>query len=155
MIVHPNASGLAALNNSPYPTMGDDNRIPGRDRGNRDKDPKKKNDGGQIPAFMPGQRQDLAEQLGQGFGGEDDQWMAYLKKVYGPSPNPGFRPGRGSGNGNRNNNNNNVNPVTQLPGFDSGNPLGRGNNNGPAHVMMQPTVQPTATGLAALRGRNF
>lgn len=145
-----NANGLAALNNSPYPTMGDDNRMPGRDRNGPkgDKDPKKANEG-KIPAFMPGQRDLLAEQLGQGFGGGEDQWMAYLKKVYGPSPNPDFRPG---GNGNRNNNNN-VNPVTQLPGFDSGRPLGRGNNNGPVQVMMQPTVQPT--GLAALRGRNF
>jgi len=82
------ATGLAALNKQKFPTMGDDNRMPDKKGGKPD------DKANMVPAFMPGQRNALANQLNQGFGGGTGDWRNYLASVYSSTPNPNFVPGK-------------------------------------------------------------
>lgn len=45
---------------------------------------------GGFPAAMPGQLQDIASQLGQGFGQQPSDILSYLNQIYRPSSAPGY-----------------------------------------------------------------
>ena len=81
-------TGLAALAKRDLPSPGDDIRMAG---GKGKKDDQKK--GNVLPAFMPGQKQALASQLNEGFGGGAGNWGDYLNMVYSPMKIRTFAPG--------------------------------------------------------------
>lgn len=93
------------------PTPGDDMRWPtDRNRNNANKEDV-------IPAFLPGQRGLLAQQLNRGFGGGQKQWRGVLSDVYAPMAVTPFDYGAGAadaadaGSGD-------VTPPTGLSPFD-------------------------------------
>lgn len=76
-----------------YPTFGDDDLRPGDHRRPDNRQP---NDSrpGLLSSFLPGQRNSLAQQLNQGFGGGFKQWNGILGQSY-PNmgrPDPGKYP---------------------------------------------------------------
>ena len=73
-----------------------------------DKKNDKKPNQGMLTAFLPGQKEALAEQLQTGFGGTPEQWNGMLSAAYSrPVNSIGFNYG---GNGGGGNGNGGVNP---------------------------------------------
>lgn len=78
------------------------------------------------PAFFPGQKGLLAQQMADGFGGTVEEHMGLLSQIYDPMrmPKP-FRFGRGLNvdGGNRNKGDGKGKQEPNLPYFYTGNPL--------------------------------